>query len=388
MRAAMNPLYQGMETSVFERMSLAAAQHGAVNLGQGFPDFGWSDAILDAAAKALKEGSNQYAPSRGTMALREAVAAHYRRHFGQEFTAAQVCVTSGATEALGAAILATISAGEEVIVFTPAYDSYAPMIRRAGGTPVEVALQPPAWRIDPQSLAAAVSSKTRAIIVNNPHNPTGRLFDADELETVAAVAREHELIVISDEVWEHVLLDGRAFRPISALAGMAERTIKVGSAGKIFSLTGWKVGWLVAAPSLADVVARAHQFLTFATAPNLQAAVAFGLDQGDGWLAPMQARFQRARDRLSAGLRGAGYTVLDAASTYFLCVDLHASGVGADDETFARAAVESAGVAVIPLSPFAERDPPRHLVRLCFGKKDETIDAGIAAMAKAREQFA
>ena len=322
------------------------------------------------------------------MALREAVAAHYRRHFGQEFTAAQVCVTSGATEALGAAILATISAGDEVIVFTPAYDSYAPMIRRGGGTPVEVALQPPAWRIDPQSLAAAVSSKTRAIIVNNPHNPTGRLFDADELETVAAVAREHELIVISDEVWEHVLLDGRAFRPISALAGMAERTIKVGSAGKIFSLTGWKVGWLVAAPSLADVVARAHQFLTFATAPNLQAAVAFGLDQGDGWLAPMQARFQRARDRLSAGLRGAGYTVLDAASTYFLCVDLHASGVGADDETFARAAVESAGVAVIPLSPFAERDPPRHLVRLCFGKKDETIDAGIAAMAKAREQFA
>jgi len=388
MRAAMNPLYQGMETSVFERMSLAAAQHGAVNLGQGFPDFGWSDAILDAAAKALKEGSNQYAPSRGTMALREAVAAHYRRHFGQEFTAEQVCVTSGATEALGAAILATISAGDEVIVFTPAYDSYAPMIRRGGGTPVEVALQPPAWRIDPQSLAAAVSSKTRAIIVNNPHNPTGRLFDADELETVAAVAREHELIVISDEVWEHVLLDGRAFRPISALAGMAERTIKVGSAGKIFSLTGWKVGWLVAAPSLADVVARAHQFLTFATAPNLQAAVAFGLDQGDGWLAPMQARFQRARDRLSAGLRGAGYTVLDAASTYFLCVDLHASGVGADDETFARAAVESAGVAVIPLSPFAERDPPRHLVRLCFGKKDETIDAGIAAMAKAREQFA
>jgi N-succinyldiaminopimelate aminotransferase len=388
MRAAMNPLYQGMETSVFERMSLAAAQHNAVNLGQGFPDFGWSDAILDAAAEALKEGSNQYAPSRGTMALRESVAAHYQRHFGQEFTAEQVCVTSGATEALGAAILATISAGEEVIVFTPAYDSYAPMIRRGGGTPVEVALQPPAWRIDPQSLAAAVSSKTRAIIVNNPHNPTGRLFDADELETIAAFAREHDLIVISDEVWEHVLLDGRAFLPISALAGMAERTIKVGSAGKIFSLTGWKVGWLVAAPSLADVVARAHQFLTFATAPNLQAAVAFGLDQGDGWLAPMQARFQRARDRLSAGLRSAGYTVLDAPSTYFLCVDLQASGVGAEDEAFARAAVESAGVAVIPLSAFAERDPPRHLVRLCFGKKDETIDAGIAAMAKAREQFA
>jgi len=388
MRAAMNPLYQEMKTSVFERMSLAAAEHGAVNLGQGFPDFGWPDAILDAAADALKNGSNQYAPSRGTIALRQAVAAHYSRHFGQDLTVDQVCVTSGATEALGAAILATISPGDEVIIFTPAYDSYAPMIRRGGGTPVEVALQPPAWRIDSAALESAVTPRTRAILFNNPHNPTGRLFDADELEAVAAVARGHDLIVISDEVWEHVLLDGRSFTPIATLPGMTDRVIKVGSAGKIFSLTGWKVGWIVAAPELANVVARAHQFLTFATAPNLQAAVAFGLDEGDAWLEPMQARFQAARDRLATGLRQAGYGVLDASSTYFLCVDLKGSGIAADDETFAAAAVERAGVAVIPLSPFAERDPPRHLVRLCFGKKDETIDAGIAAMAKARELFA
>ena len=388
MRAAMNPLYQEMKTSVFERMSLAAARHGAVNLGQGFPDFGWPDAILEAAARALTEESNQYPPSRGTMQLRRAVAAHYNRHFGQDLTPEQVCVTSGATEALGAAILASISPGDEVIIFTPAYDSYAPMIRRGGGTPVEVELRPPQWRIDPAALEAAVNPRTRAILFNNPHNPTGRLFDADELEMVAAVAREHGLIVISDEVWEHVLLDGRSFTPIATLPGMAERTIKIGSAGKIFSLTGWKVGWMVAAPEVANVVARAHQFLTFATAPNLQAAVAFGLDQGDGWLDPMQARFQGARDRLAAGLRRAGYAVLDATSTYFLCVDLEGSGIGIDDESFAMTAVERTGVAVIPLSAFAERDPPRHFVRLCFGKKDETIDAGIAAMAKARELFA
>jgi N-succinyldiaminopimelate aminotransferase len=388
MRAAMNPLYEQMKTSVFERMSLAAVRHGAVNLGQGFPDFGWPDQILDAAARALKEGSNQYAPSRGMPALREAVAAHYQRQFDQDLAADHVCVTSGATEALGAAILATIEPGDEVIIFTPAYDSYAPMIRRAGGTPIEVALHPPAWRIGREMLEAAVTSRTRAILFNNPHNPAGRLFGGEELEAVAAVAREHELIIISDEVWEHVLLDGRSFTPLASLPGMAERTIKIGSAGKIFSLTGWKVGWIVAAPELANPVARAHQFLTFATAPNLQAAVAYGLNEGDVWLQPMRERFQRARDRMTDGLRGAGYSVLEATSTYFLCVDLKASGINVDDETFAMGAVERAGVAVVPLSAFAEREPPNHLVRLCFGKKDQTIDAGVAAMGRARELFA
>ena len=384
----MNPIYQSMKTSVFERMSLAATRNNAVNLGQGFPDFGWSDEILEFAARALKENSNQYAPSRGLPALREAVAAHYQRHFGQDLAAEHVCVTSGATEALGAAILATVEPGDEVIVFTPAYDSYAPMIRRAGATPVEVALQPPAWRLDPEALGAAVSSKTSAILFNNPHNPAGRLFDGDELDVLAGVARQHDLIVISDEVWEHVLLDGRTFRPLATVPDMTGRTIKVGSAGKIFSLTGWKVGWIVAAPELAAVAARAHQFLTFSTAPNLQAAVAFGLDEGDAWIQPMRDRFQRARDRMTDGLRGAGYTVLDATSTYFLCVDLEASGLPVDDEAFAAAAVEQAGVAVVALSAFAERDPPHHLVRLCFGKKDETIDAGVAAMARAKDLLA
>jgi aspartate/methionine/tyrosine aminotransferase len=383
----MNPIYENMTTSVFERMSALAAKHGAVNLGQGFPDFGWPDAILDAAADALKHGSNQYAPSRGLMPLREAIAAHYRRHYGADTNADHVCVTSGATEALGAAILATIRPGDEVILLTPAYDCYAPMIRRGGGIVREIALQPPAWRIERAALEAAIGPKTRAIVFNNPHNPAGRLFGRDEQEAVAAAAREHDLIVISDEVWEHVLLDGQAFTPLASLPGMAERTIKVGSAGKIFSLTGWKVGWMVAAPELAGVAARAHQFLTFSTAPNLQAAVAFGLDEGDAWIEPMRQRFARARDLMTEGLRAAGFTVLDAASTYFLCVDLAASGIDLDDESFAAAAVEKAGVAVVPLSAFAEDNPSRHLVRLCFGKKDETIDAGVAAMARAKEML-
>jgi aspartate/methionine/tyrosine aminotransferase len=374
-----------MATSVFERMSLAAAQHGAVNLGQGFPDFGWPEQILEEAARALREGSNQYAPSRGLPLLCEAVAGHYGRHHGLALSAENVCVTSGATEALAAAILASIEPGDEVIVMTPAYDAYAPLIRRAGGVVREVALQPPGWRIERDALHAAVTERTRAIVFNNPHNPTGRLFDADELEAVASVACEHGLVVIADEVWEHLLMDGQAFVPLASLPGMAERTIKCGSAGKIFSLTGWKIGWTAAAPELATLTARAHQFLTFASAPNLQAAVAFGLATGDAWLAPMRSAFARARDRMSAGLAAAGYAVLPSAATYFLVVDLAASGIALDDEAFARLAVEQAGVAVVPMSPFADDDPPRHLIRLCFAKRDATIDAGVAALARARD---
>jgi N-succinyldiaminopimelate aminotransferase len=360
----MHQLYERMETSVFERMSLAAAKHGAINLGQGFPDFGWPPEILEAAAKAVIEGSNQYAPSRGLPALREAVASHYNRHQNLDLSAENICITSGATEALAAAILATVSPGEEVIIFAPAYDAYAPLIRRAGGKPVEVALVPPGWRIERAALEAALSPRTHAIIFNNPHNPTGRLFDQDELAMIAQFAVANDLIVISDEVWEHILLDGEGFTPITSLPGMAERTLKCGSAGKIFSLTGWKIGWLAASAELATLAARAHQFLTFASAPNLQAAVAYGLEDGDSWLQPMRERFARARDRMTSGLETAGYSVLPAASTYFLCADLAASGIGLADEGFAKQAVEEAGVAVVPLSAFAEQDPPTHLIRL------------------------
>jgi aspartate/methionine/tyrosine aminotransferase len=381
----MHPLYEQMKTSVFERMSLAAAKHGAVNLGQGFPDFGWPPEILEAAAKAVVDGSNQYAPSRGLPVLREAVAAHYARHQGLELSYENICITSGATEALAAAILATVEQGDEVIIFTPAYDAYAPLIRRAGGLPVEVALVPPGWRIERAALEAAISPSTKAIVFNNPHNPTGRLFDREELAVIAEVAVINDLIVISDEVWEHILLDGQTFTPLAAMAGMEKRTLKCGSAGKIFSLTGWKIGWLAASAELATLAARAHQFLTFASAPNLQSAVAFGMADGDAWLQPMRDRFSRARDRMVAGLEAAGYAVLPSESTYFLCVDLAASGISLDDEIFARQAVEQAGVAVVPLSSFAESDPPRTMIRLCFAKKDETIDAGVAALARAKE---
>jgi aspartate/methionine/tyrosine aminotransferase len=384
----LNPIYEQMQTSVFERMSALALKHGAVNLGQGFPDFGWPDQILDAAASALKEGSNQYPPSRGLLQLREAVAEHYSRQFREPLLPDNICVTSGATEALGACILATVSPGDEVVIFTPAYDSYAPMIRRAGGAVREVALRPPEWRIDRDAVEAAIGPKTRAILFNNPQNPTGRLFDAQELQVIADIAIAHDLIVSSDEVWEHILLDGQSFTPIATLPGMAERTLKIGSAGKIFSLTGWKVGWVAADGALASLAARAHQFLTFSTAPNLQAAVAFGMAEGDAWLQPMRERFTRARDHMIAGLASAGYATLHPASTYFLCVDLKESGISLDDESFAVAAVEKAGVAVVPVSAFAEQDPARHIVRLCFSKREETLDAGIAAMAKAKELLA
>lgn len=384
----MNPLYQQMQTSIFERMSALANRHGAVNLGQGFPDFGWPDEILDSAARALREASNQYPPSRGIAPLRQAIADHYNRHFGQALEPEHICVTSGATEALASSILAAVTPGDEVIVFTPAYDSYAPMIRRAGAIVREIALRPPKWRIEGEALEAAIGPSTSVILFNNPHNPAGRLFGSDEIQTIADAAKAHDLVVISDEVWEHILLDGQSFTPIATLPGMAERTLKIGSAGKIFSLTGWKVGWIAAAPEIAGIAARAHQFLTFSTAPNLQSAVAFGMAEGDSWIEPMRQRFARARDRMTEGLRAAGYVCLHPASTYFLCVDLAASGIGLDDESFACAAVDKAGVAVVPLSVFAEDGPPRHLVRLCFSKRDETIDAGVAAMARAREMLA
>jgi aspartate/methionine/tyrosine aminotransferase len=277
-----------------------------------------------------------------------------------------------------------VQPGDEVIVITPAYDAYMPLIRRAGGIVREVALRPPEWRIEADGLRDAVSARTRAIVFNNPHNPTGRLFGREELEAVAAVAREHDLLVISDEVWEHVLLDAGPFISLASLPDMSGRVLKCGSAGKIFSLTGWKVGWLIAEPELASTVARTHQYLTFATPPNLQAAVAMGLEQGDDWLPAMRERFTRARDRTVGGLERAGYRLLPSEATYFQCVDLPASGIVLDDERFAALAVEQAGVAVIPLSPFFEDAPVRGIVRLCFAKRDKTLDEGVAALARAR----
>jgi aspartate/methionine/tyrosine aminotransferase len=380
----MNPLYAAMPVSIFERMSLAAAAHGAVNLGQGFPDFGWPEPLVAEAARLLMEGSNQYPPSRGLPALRQAVADHYKRRHGLAVTADNVLITSGATEAIAATIFALIEPGDEAIVIAPAYDAYAPLVRRGGGSVREVAMRPPEWRIDEAALEAAVTPATRLLVLNNPHNPTARLFDAAELAAVARVAERHDLLVLADEVWEHIVPADRAFTSFASLPGMARRTLKCGSAGKIFSLTGWKVGWLVAPPELTAAVAKAHQFLTFATPPNLQAAVAFGLAH-DEWLPVMRKAFTAARIRLAEGLRNSGYALLPSEGTYFQCVDLAASGIALDDRAFATLAVERAGVAVIPLSPFYEHEPATNLVRLCYAKKEETIAAGLAAMGRARD---
>jgi aspartate/methionine/tyrosine aminotransferase len=376
-----NPQFETMPVSIFEEMSLAAAKHGAVNLGQGFPDFGWPEPLLDEAGRLLREGSNQYPPSRGLPQLHQALSALYQARQGLELEPEQFVVTSGATEAIAAILLAALQPGDEAIIIAPAYDAYAPLIRRAGGRVREVVLRPPSWRISQNRLQAAVTPATKLLVVNNPHNPTGRVLDEEELAALVDLAREHDLLILSDEVWEEVLAPGAHFTSLASLA--PERVIKVGSAGKIFSLTGWKVGWAAAPLELAGTIARAHQYLTFATPPHLQAAVAMGLGKPE-WLDSPREGFARARGRLAEGLEAAGFALLPGQGTYFQCIDLRASGIELDDRAFARLAVEQAGVAVIPLSPFTEAKPERGLIRLCFAKQDATIDAGVKAMALAR----
>jgi aspartate/methionine/tyrosine aminotransferase len=298
-----------------------------------------------------------------------------------------VTVTSGATEALAAAILALVSPGDEVLLFQPLYDAYLPMVRRAGGVPRLVTLTPPDWRITAEALAAAIGPRTRLLIFNNPHNPTARLFDQGELALVAEACVRHDLVALTDEVWEHVVFDGRVHRPLSALPGMADRTVKVGSAGKIFSLTGWKVGWIVAPPHLALPISKAHQYVTFATPPNLQAAVAYGLGKPDGYYVEMRSAFERARDAMVAALRADGWVTLPAQGTYFVCLDLAASGIAADDVTFCERAVREAGVAAIPVSAFYDDNAATNVIRLCFAKQPSTIAEGVERLRAAKALF-
>jgi N-succinyldiaminopimelate aminotransferase len=384
----MNPLFADQPTTIFEHMSGLARDHKAVNLGQGFPDFGWPEDVLAKAGEALAHGSNQYPPMRGLPELRQAVADHYRRHQGLEVAPDQVIVTSGATEALTAAIMALVAPGDEVVLFQPLYDSYLPMVKLAGGVPKLVNLAPPQWRLTREMLEAAVTDRTRLVIFNNPHNPTARAFDAEEVRLLAECCVRHDALALSDEVWEHVTFDGRDHVPLAAMPGMAERTIKVGSAGKIFSLTGWKVGWAVVPPEMAKAVANAHQFLTFTTAPNLQAAVAYGLGKEPAYFERMRTTFAASRDFLVSGLRDAGYVMLPAQGTYFVNVDLLASGLEMDDVTFCERAVREAGVAGIPVSALYAENPVRNVIRLCFAKQEETLRAGILGLAKARAAFA
>jgi aspartate/methionine/tyrosine aminotransferase len=385
----LNPVLAAQPRTIFDVMSGLAREHQAVNLGQGFPDVDGSPEVRAFAAKSLMEDSNQYPPSPGLLELREAVAGHYRRFQGLDLTGAdEVVITSGATEALMAAAMALLQPGDEVVIFQPLYDAYLPMIRLAGAVPRYVRLQPPHWRVDAAALEAAFTPRTRMLIFNNPLNPSAVVYGEEDLRLIAEACVRHDVIALTDEVWEHLVFDGRKHIPLMALPGMRERTVKVGSAGKIFSLTGWKVGWACAAPPLAAAIAKAHAFLTFTTSPNLQRAVAFGLAKDDSYFAPMRDGFARSRDRLAAGLTAEGFSILPSEGTYFLLVDLKASGIDMDDVSFAERAVREAGVAVIPVSAFYAEGKVDGVVRLCFSKKDETLDAGVERLAKARRLFA
>lgn len=384
----MNPFFAELPTSIFAEMSELARRHDAINLGQGFPDGEGPEDVRRAAGEASISGYNQYAPMRGMPALREALAAHYGHH--QQLTIdaeREILVTSGATEALASTILATVSEGDEVIVLQPAYDAYVPMIRRAGGTPVFVTLEPPDWRITAELLDAAVTDRTTAIVVNSPLNPAAAMFTGEELALVARFCIEHDLVAICDEVWEHIVFDGRVHRSLITEPGMRERAIKIGSAGKIFSLTGWKTGWAIADPALIDVIAKAHQYLTFATPPNLQNAVAYGLGKDDEYFLGMRADYQTSRDRFAARMAEAGFAVLPTEATYFMSVDLARSGIDMSDRDFCLAAPEKAGVAAIPVSAFYESDPVDTVIRLCFAKSDDILDEAAERLAEARRRF-
>ncbi len=374
-------------TTIFEHMSGLACAHGAINLGQGFPDFGWPQSVLQAAADAALTGHNQYPPMRGTPELRAAVAAFYGRRQGLALAPEQVVVTSGGTEALAASIFAIVQPGDEVIILGPAYDAYAPLVARAGGVAVLVPLAPPDWQLAPGALAAAITPRTRAIMVNTPHNPCASLAGPAMRAELAAVAAAHDLIVISDEVWEEVIAPGTSHASLLAEPGLAGRVIKIGSAGKLLALTGWKVGWVVADSALAERVAQSHQFLTFTTATPLQAAVAHGLGLPDAWFEAARARLAQARDRLVTRLQGDGWVVLPSAGSYFVLVDLPASGVEMADMDFCEAAVRQAGVAAIPLSAFTggREAGGTRFIRLCFAKQDAVLDAGADALARARQ---
>lgn len=380
---AMNPIYAALPTTIFETMSARARETGAINLGQGFPDDPGPEDIRRAAADAVLDGYNQYPSMLGMPELRQAIAAHYDTHQGLTLDPErEIVVTSGATEAIAAAIFALVSPGDEVLLIQPLYDAYLPLVERAGGCAKLVSLKPPGWRPDWDAFEAAIGPKTRFLILNNPVNPAGTIWTHEDLETLAALCVRHDLTAICDEVWEHVVFGGTHV-PLMAMPGMRERTVKIGSAGKIFALTGWKVGWMLAAPPLARQLAKAHQFLTFTTPPNLQLAVAQGLGKEAAWFKAMRATFATQHDRLDAGLRAAGYATLPSAATWFLSIDLAASGIGIGDLAFAEHMVQ-AGVATIPMSAFYAADPVRSVVRLCYTKQPGTIDRALEIFAQAR----
>ncbi len=375
-----NDLLSATGTTIFTVMSALATEHGAINLGQGFPDYDGPEDVIEAAAAALKDGRNQYPPMSGHPDLRNAVAAHNRRFYGLEVDAnAEVIVTSGATEAITACLMAVLNPGDECVLIEPLYDTYLPVVKLLGAIPKLVRLTPPKWELPRAELAAAFGPKTKAILLNTPMNPTGKVFTNAELAFIADLIERHDCYAICDEVYEHLTFDGWKHVPLMTLPGMRERCMRIGSAGKTFSLTGWKIGYVTCDRSLAPNVTKAHQNLTFTTAPNLQRGIAVGLAKDDAYFEGVSASLQSKRDRMAAGLARLGFGVLPTQGSYFITTDFRPLGFNGDDVAFCRALTVEAKVTAIPVTAFyASTDAPNHYARFAFCKGDAVIDAALA----------
>jgi aspartate/methionine/tyrosine aminotransferase len=377
-----NSVFSALGTTIFDQMSRLAADCGAINLGQGFPDGNGPDDVRERAAAALQDRPNQYPPMAGAPELRHAVADHAKRFYGLTVDPMQeTLVTSGATEALACCLLGLIEPGDEVVVIEPLYDSYLPIIRRAGGHARVVRLEPPQWALPLDALAAAFSARTKLLVLNSPMNPCGKVFTAEELQAIADLLVRYDAYAVCDEVYEHLVFDGARHIPLMTLPDMRARCLRIGSAGKTFALTGWKVGYITGAPALLQPVTKAHQFLTFTTAPNLQRAVAYGLGKDAGYFAALAQDLQRKRDFVAAALARLGFSVFPAGGTYFVCTDVRSLGYGGDDESFCRRLTTEVGVAAIPVSAFYDRHPPRHLVRFAFCKDDAVLAEAMKRLA-------
>jgi aspartate/methionine/tyrosine aminotransferase len=375
-----NPVFASLPTTIFTHMSALAVEHGAINLGQGFPDEDGPLAVREAAARALIEGPNQYPPMKGRVELRRAIAGHAKRFYGLDFDPEdQVLITSGATEALTASIMALVGQGEEIVLIEPSYDSYRPIAEAIGAVVKSVKLAPPRWRLTEADLRAVIGPKTRAVLINTPLNPIGRVFDRDELETLARVVKETDAVVICDEVYEHLVFDGKSVPPLIALPGMAGRCVRIGSAGKMFSLTGWKVGWVTGPAKLVEVVGKAHQFITFTTPTALQLGVAYGIEQQIGFALELTKELQSKRDKLAAGLARFGFEVLPCEGTYFLTAGIKGL-TNEPDRQFCERLVREARVALIPLSVFFKDGKPDTMVRFAFCKKHAVIEDALARL--------
>ena len=378
-----NRIFANLGTSVFAVMSQLATEHNAINLGQGFPDSNGPDDVRAKAVEFLGDRPNQYPPMMGVPELRQAVGVHAKRFYDLDVNwREEVMVASGATEALTASLLGLINPGDEVVLIEPIYDCYLPIVRLAGGIPRIVRLSPPHWDLPRAELAAAFSAKTKAIVINSPMNPNGKVFTGDELAFIAGLMERHDAYAVCDEVYEHLIFDAHKHIPLMCLPGMRERCLRIGSAGKTFSLTGWKVGYVTAAPALLLPVAKAHQFLTFTTPPNLQRAVAYGLGKDDAYFRSLAGDLQHKRDIFTAGLRKLGFGVPDSYGTYFVSADFSTLRFNGGDVDFCRLLTTEAGVTAIPISAFFEGDAPTTFVRFAFCKQDHVLDEALGRLGK------